>query len=232
MKTIILQFCIFVLPICSAGQANQTITLKNNKVSSEDIKPEFQYIFHDFRSGSVCYRDNKIINCQLNYNFLMDEILFINAKGEKMAIADPKDLSYVLIANRKFIPTPKGYYEIIESGDISLVYKWICRISPTKAKGALGLSTDAPSIYQENRFSFDNREWKMDVDKEALASVEVIPYLKIKSKFVSITGAQSYYKTFRGKNSEIKIYLEQNPVNFKKEADLRRITRFCNSLVE
>ncbi len=232
MKTIFLQLCLFVIPICLAGQANQTITLKNNKVSSEDIKPELQYIFPDFRDGSVYYKDGKIINCKLNYNFLLDEILFINEKGEQMAIADPLDLSYVLISNRKFIPTPKGYYEIIESGDVSLVYKWVCRIRPAKTKGALGLSTDAPSIYQENRFSFDNREWKMDVDKEALASVEVIPYLKIKSKFVSIIGAQSYYKTFHGKDSEIKSYLEQNPVDFKKEADLRRMTRYCNSLAE
>jgi len=170
------------------------------------------------------------IKCKLNYNFLLDEILFINEKGEKMAIANPQDLSYVLITDRMFIPSEKGYFEVIENGNVSLVYKWICRISKISKKGALGLSTDAPSVYQLNRFSFDAKEWKMGISEEAVASVEVQPYLRTDSKFVNLKGVQSFNKAFHDKKSEIKTYLEQNTVDFKKEADLRMMTRYCNTL--
>jgi hypothetical protein len=230
MKTIYFLFFLLFIPICLPGQTPQKILLDNNKTSSEVIKPELQQIFPDFRNGQIYYKSKSPIKCMLNYNFLLDEVLFINEKGEKMAIANPEDLKYVLITDRMFIPTPKGYFEVIESGNISLVYKWNCRIIETMKEGALGLSTDAPSVYQMNRISFDSREWKMDVDKEAVASVEVIPYLKIKSKYVLIKGAQSYFKVFHGKKSEIKTYLDQNQADFRKEADLRRLTKYCNSL--
>jgi len=40
------------------------------------------------------------VKCKLNYSFLLDEVLFINANGEKMALAKPEDISEVHIANR------------------------------------------------------------------------------------------------------------------------------------
>lgn len=232
MKKLAFLLSLILVPVLVPGQTPQKIIVDNNKVSAESIKPELQQIFPDFMSGRIHYKDNLSVKSQLNYNFLLDEILFINEKGEKMAIANPEELSYVLITDRKFIPSPKGYLEVIESGEASLVYKWICSISETKKEGVLGLSTDAPSVYQLNRFNFDSRERKMDVDKEAVAFIEVRPYLKVKSKYFLIKGEETYYKAFKGKYSEIKTYLMQNPVDYKQESDLRRLTKFCNSLYE
>jgi len=81
-----------------------------------------------------------------------------------------------------------------------------------------------------NQMSFDNRTWKLDVDKKAVVTVVVVPYLLINSKCVMIKGGQDFAKAFPGNKSEIKLYIEQNPVDFKKEADLRRLTIYCNSL--
>jgi hypothetical protein len=232
MKTIYFLLLLLFVPICLPGQTPQKIQLDNNKTSSESIKPELQQIFPDFRNGQIYYKNKNPIKCMLNYNFLLDEVLFINEKGETMALANPEDLKYVLITDRMFIPSPQGYFEVVERGKISLLYKWHCRITETRKEGALGLPTDAPSVYQMNRISFDNKEWKMDVDKEAVASVEVIPYLNKESKFVLIQGAKSYLKVFKSEKSEIKRYLDQNPVDFRKESDLRRMTIYCNSLIE
>jgi hypothetical protein len=230
MKTLYFFAILLVIPICSLAQTPQTITLDNNKISAENIKPELQYLFPDFQIGRVILKDKKVIKCQLNYNFLLDEVLFIDENGKKMALANPEDVLHVYIANRMFIATSKGYFEVIERGAVSLVYKWTCSIIEKGKEGALGLSTDAPSVYQMNTISFDARQWKLDVDKEAVASVEVVPYLKIRSKCVPVKGAKDFLKAFPGKSSEIKLYLEQNQVDFKKEADLRRLTVYCNSL--
>lgn len=213
-------------------QTPQKIIVKNNKATSEMINPELQQIFPGFQKGSIYYKGERPIECNLNYNFLLDEILFLNEKGEKMALANPQDVSKVIINDRTFIPSPKGYFEVIENGEVSLVYKWICRISKVGKEGALGISTDAPSVYQLNRFSFDAREWKMGVDEEAVAAVEVKPYLKIDSKFIQITDAKSFMKAFRGEKIKLNQYIDQNSVDFKKEADIRKLTRYGNSLTE
>jgi hypothetical protein len=230
MKTFYLSLILLVISICMVAQTPQIITLENNKASVSAIKPELQYLFPDFQQGRVILKDRKVINCQLNYNFLTDEVLFIDENGKKMALANPEDVVQVFIGNRLFISTSKGYFEVIEREPISLVYKWTCNIAEKGKEGALGLVTDAPSVYQMNRISFDAKEWKMDVNKEAIVSVEVIPYLKVKSKCVPVRGAKDFYKAFSNNSPEIKLYLDNNPVDFRKEADLRRITKFCNSL--
>jgi len=135
-----------------------------------------------------------------------------------------------VITNRTFIPAVKRFYEVIENGEVSLVYKWKCRISEKGKEGTLGLSTDAPSVYQMKRISFDAREWSLGVDREAVASIEVKPYMKTKSKFVFAKNASAFFKSFPDKRTEIKTYLDQNPVDFRKEADLRRMIVYCNSL--
>lgn len=230
MKTLYFFLSLLVVPISIPGQTPQTITLNNNKASAEVIKPELQYIFPEFRHGRVFLKDKKVIDCQLNYNFLLDEVHFIDVNGKKMALANLHDILYVSIDNRIFISTSDGYFEVVEPGGISLVYKWICNIIEKGKEGALGITSDAPSIYQMNQISFDARNWKLDVDKEAVVSVEVIPYLKVKSKCIPVKGAKDFFKAFPGKSSGIKLYMNQSPVDFKREEDLRRLTRYCNSL--
>lgn len=225
-----LLFILFILPDYLISQESQKIKIDNNKASAESIRPELQQIFPDFRNARISYKGMRPISCKANYNFLFDEIMFINEKGEKMALANPGDLLQVMIENRTFVPSPKGYFEVIESGDVSLLYKWVCRITEARREGALGLSTSAPSVYQMKRISFDSKEWNMEVDKEALASIEVIPYLKAASGFISVKGPQSFKRAFRSKQSEITEYLDKNHVDFRNEADLRRLIKYCNSL--
>jgi hypothetical protein len=230
MKTFAILLSLLAIQIGSFGQTPQTVTIDNNKLSLETIKPELQYLFPDFQKGSVILRDHPEIKCKLNYNFLLDDIIFIDENGKKMALANQQDLLKVYINDRTFIPSSKGYYEVIELGVVSLVYKWTCSISDQGRQGALGITTDAPSVVQMNRISFDAREWKLDVSKEVVVAVEVLPFLKIKSKFIPVKVAKDFIKAYPGKSSEIKKYISQNPVDFKKEADLKRLTIYCNSL--
>lgn len=212
------------------GQASQTIIVRNNKVAASDIAPEYQQIFPGFRDATIIYKGMAPIKCQANYNFLLDEIHFLNEKGEKLAISNPIDLTQVIIDNRVFIFTPKGYVEVIEKGDIWLVYKWSCVFTGKTKEGAYGIKKDTPGIYQMNRISFDSREWNMDVDQEAITFVEVKPYLKSKGKLIHANSLHSFIKAFGKDKFTIKEYAEHNDIDLNKEADLRKFVKFANSL--
>ena len=230
MKKLYYLLILVIITTGAEAQTPQTVILDNNRISAKDVKPELQYLFPDFQTGRVVLKDRRSINCQLNYNFLLDEMLFINENGKKMALANPQDILHVYIGNRLFVASDKGYFEVIEKEPVSLVYKWTCNISEKGKEGALGITTDAPSVYQMNQISFDSRTWKLDVDKEAVITIKVTPYLKYKSKFIPVKGMKDFFRAFPGKSSYIKVYLAHNPIDFKKEADLRRLTKYCNSL--
>jgi hypothetical protein len=230
MKTFISVFALFFIGVNAIAQTPQTIMMDNNKISAKSIKPELQLLFPDYQSGRVILKNLPDVKCQLNYNFLLDEILFIDVNGNKMALANQDEVLQVFIGTRLFIPSPKGYFEVIENGIVSLIYKWNCNIVEKGKEGALGVKTDAPSVVQMNQISFDAKTWKLDVDKEALVTVEVIPFLKAKSKLIPVKGAKDFYKAFPGRTPQMKAYLLQNPVDFKKEADLRRFIKYCYTL--
>lgn len=212
------------------GQEAQNVTVRNNKVDISQISPEYQQIFPDFRSAQIVYKGMTPIKCMANYNFLLDEILYVDGRGEKMAIANPGDLKEVVIDGRKFVYSPKGYLEIIEKGDASLSYKWICRISGKNREGAMGLKTDAPGIYQMKRISFDAKEWNMAVDEEVVTHVEVRAYLLKNDKLIQIKGLQSFLKAFHENRELIKSYAESNQLDLKKEVDLRKLVGYANGL--
>jgi hypothetical protein len=230
MKAVNFLSVLIFVPFFATAQPSQTITMNNNRISAKDVKPEFQYLFDDFQGGRVVMKDRRSINCQLNYNFLTDEMLFIDEKGKKMALANPDEVLHIYIGNRLFLPTSKGYFEVIEKEPVSLLYKWTCNVADKGKEGAMGLTTDAPSVYQMNQFSFDAKLWKLPVDKQAVVSVEVIPYLLVKTNPEIIKGEKDFLKAFPGKRSQIKSYIEENPVDFRKEKDLRRLIKFCNSI--
>lgn len=230
MKQLYFLLIIVVFNGVADAQKPQIVPMDNNKISASDVKPEIKYLFPGFQPGRVILKDIRVINCQLNYNMLFDEILYINEFGKEMALANPEDVKQVYISNRQFVATPNGYFEVIEQEPVSLVYKWTCHITEKGKEGALGISTDAPSVYQMNQISFDAKTWKLDVDKEAVVSVKVIPYLKSGLNCIQIKGERDFMRSFPGIKSEIKQYLNQNPIDFRKEADLRRLTKFCNSL--
>lgn len=114
MKSLPYHIILVLFPLLTYAQTPQTVTMDNNKVSSRAIKPELQFIFPDFEPGRVVLKDRKVINCKLNYNFLLDEVLFIDENGKQMALANPHDVLPVFIVNRLFIPISGGYYEVIE----------------------------------------------------------------------------------------------------------------------
>lgn len=230
MKTLPLFLSLLAIEICTSGQTPQTITMDNNKISLELIKPELQYIFPDFQNGRVVLKNHAEVKCQVNYNFLLDEVLFIDENGEKMALANPDEILQVYIASRLFIPSSKGSFEVIENGMVSLVYKWTYNIVDKGKEGAMGILSDAPSIYQMNQMSFDAKNWKLDINKKAVLTVEVIPYIKVGSKYVPVKREKDFFIALPAKKQEIKQYIIKNPVDFKKEADLRRLTKYCNSL--
>jgi hypothetical protein len=111
-KALLLPIIFLIIPAGLFSQESQKILINNNKVAAEQFGPEFQQIYPDFRNSRVVYKGLSPINCRANYNFLLDEIHYLNEKGDTMAIANPRELSYVIIGDRMFIPSEKGFLEV------------------------------------------------------------------------------------------------------------------------
>lgn len=233
MKSKLFLLLCLLVPMILVGQIEQNVTYKRNLVLNEVVSSEYQYIYKEFQNGQIQYKDKQISKAKLNYNTLLDEVHFINEQGKIMTVANPQDIALITIGKVFLIPGPNlGYYEIIENGNISLLFKWKCKVIEKAKTGAYGLANSTHKIEQLDKvislnMTYDNYE----LEKSQIANISVVitPYLKKGSKIIPANKLKGFFKAF-GHKTEIQQFINQNPIDFSREENLVRLTKFCNTL--
>jgi hypothetical protein len=227
MKKITFLLIFIIAQMYLFGQDNQNMTLHSVTILTEAIKTDLQYMFNNFMDGTIYYNDNSAYKAKLNYNFLTDEIHFIDENDKVMAAANVDNIKAVSIANITLIHNVKGFFELVENGDFSLLFKWKCKILEVGKPGAYGINNNTSKVEQFD--NLPNRVEKLDVVTNTKVYVEIIPYLNKNNKFIMANSAKKFTKAFKH-NTEISKFIADNPINFKSEDDLIKLTKFCNSL--
>src|ERR1700712_5283487 len=60
------------------------------------------YLYPAFTTGTVAFRDGKMSQAKLNYNFLNGEVQFINDTGDTLSLANELTIKYLTIAKDSF----------------------------------------------------------------------------------------------------------------------------------
>ncbi|MFT4024596.1 MAG: hypothetical protein QM664_12525 [Flavihumibacter sp.] len=101
------------------------------------------YVLPAFTAGKVLLKNGSVSQQMLNYNVLTSEMIF-DAGGEKyMAIADPASVDTVYLGDRKFIPSRKGFAELVYLGKYPLVIVYEGRVVEQGEDIGFGISSQA-----------------------------------------------------------------------------------------
>lgn len=198
-----------------------------NKVVNNDIR----YAFEEFTNGMVMFKNGTTAAAKLNYDYLMEEMQFIDEKtGDIMALASPSDVSIVAINGRKFIyKSGSAFIEQLSDGNTYLgVYRKAKATSAGKT-GAYGTVSNTSSI--ESLSSTGDARYSFAVKEHIQVKTDDVYYLYDNGKASIIKNVKSYTKAYpSSKASSIEKYAADNDINFKKAADLIKLTEYCNQL--
>ena len=111
--------------------------------SDEDIHKVFRtdelYRFPQFLPGKVFFRDGTTYDARLNYHRLYEQILFIDQKGDSLAIGNPAETRLITIGNDSFYYSRNNYLEHIESyPSFRLAVKQVLKEVDQQKNGAYG----------------------------------------------------------------------------------------------
>jgi hypothetical protein len=217
---LVVLFVLLLTALSMVAQTTETVRVSAGNDIAAAVSAYGMYRFAAFTDGSAFFKDGSLGKELFNYNILNDQIMYIDKKGDTLAIAFPDQLKKVTISGINFYYDKKGYLEeIANAAAASLVVKRKIIIHYEK-EGAFGISSATNAIDSYTTYTSNNSSYHIFVSDD-------VTLKKLTSYFLLTTGNQqlpatkaNFFNLFPGNRENIERYLDNHKVNFNREQDL------------
>lgn len=215
----ILFLLVFVVGIYSAanGQAVKFYTIQPGGNLLDVVPQNEMYEFSQFEEGIVFLKNGVNSSAKLNYHFIFEEILFIDANGDTLTIANPEEVKYVYIGKDQFYYATNRFVKLDTTiGDIKLAIGSFFTTVNTKKIGAFGTSTEGAGVSQGGFIAPDGR--KMNLTPNVITTIAYKKALFIGSKFNQFTpiNRKNIFSIYPEKEAELQRYFSENKVDLSQ----------------
>jgi hypothetical protein len=221
-----LLFAVFIFCINTvAAQRGKTYPVKVGEIPKEVLPNKAMYALPSFTRGTALLRNGTSSTQRFNYNFLLDEMHFIDATGDTLAVADPALIKSVVIDSMVFYYDNGYVREIFRTGIYKLAIKQQMVQVADKTRGAYDAASAASSIKTYGTINNYGQRYELQVKKDVLFQESISYYIGIEfNPFVKAT-RKNFHVFFAEKN--ITMFIKEHKINFNKEEDLKTLLQFC-----
>ncbi|MEP6747081.1 MAG: hypothetical protein ABJB86_05115 [Bacteroidota bacterium] len=203
-----------------ASAQTETIRVNAGDDIATAVSPYGIYRFPAFTNGIIQLKDGRQGEERLNFNVLSDQIMYIDKKGDTLAIGIPGQVKKITINETNFYYDKTACVEEIANSAIaSLVVKRKISVD-YQPKGEFGTSvpnTGGVDVYKQLPSRTD---YHLVANEEAIIK-KITSYFLITGEGQQIPATKSNFISLFAKNKDnIKRYLSSNKVDFNKERDL------------
>ncbi len=219
-------FILFALFV--QAQVTETITVKAGEDLEAVLSSHGMYRFVSFTKGIVALRDGTTAGARMNFNIFLNEIQFIDPKGDTLVIADPETIDSISIDSSLFY-YKKGYLQVIANYNAAkLVMKQKITFRPVKI-GAYGNQSPGASIENYGNVTtlpyVNNNHLTLNED---IIVIKETSYSLIYKKYREAAATRSGFLSAFGDNKKsIEDHIVANKIDFKNESDLKKLLLFC-----
>lgn len=196
-----------------------------------DVLPMSEIFFYpQFVNGKVFLRDGKVSETKLNYNRLVDEIHFIDKKGDTLALDGETNIKFVAVGNDTFYYN-QGYLRVLYPGNsIKLAIREVWIISETRQIGAYGSTNNSVSTIAFKSIQEGGRLYDLVVNEDIVLKRQTKYYFGDHfNQFMQATKT-NLLTLFPKEEQPIARYLKENKINFNDKADLEKAVQFVDQL--
>jgi len=219
MKTI--RFCIYLLVLSCFHTLSAQEELGNGL-----LLPQFE-------QGTVVFKNGVRSPATLNYDMIQEQMLFLDVDNTVMRINKPLDILVVIIGERRFFPISSigVFYEEIQAGkDSFFVERRASIVSQGKASAYGGYSQTQSSTSYGSWQSDMGGTVQLKADEKFKLDIKNTYYLKSGNNYKRFLTANSLGKLFKGHESEIKAFADEESINFRNLEDVVRLVEYAYSL--
>ena len=223
---LILIACLWYNNYCAA-QAQKRYIVKAGESPDEVIPGEAKYILPAFTEGTAFLRSGASVKQRFNYNYLLDEMQFLNVNGDTLAIADPALVKYISIDTLVYY-YDKGYLrQITNTKSYKLAVKQQMIQIPDKVGTAYGGSSGSSAVTTYSSIYSSEKVHRLKVDRDVLFETVSNWYISDQYNRFKKADKKGFYSIFPSKRDAIRKYIAKNNTDFNRAEDLEHLLRFC-----
>lgn len=216
---------LILLLVVSAANAQKTkiFTVKPGEKASEAIPDSVQYAYPSFVTATISFRDDRSGGtAKLNYNCLFEEMMFLNNKGDTLALANAETIRQIVINTDTFYFSNVFVKKIAAFGDIKLGSRNYFRLVNLQKTGAMGLPTSQTvQSYKAISTASDLRSLVV----QDVMTLERTTQFFIGDKFnkFQLANRNNLLESFPEKRKLVKAYLKDHPIDYSSADDITRL---------
>jgi len=225
-------FLFFISP-AAIGQSREVIRVPAGSDIAAAVSESGLYRLPAFTKGTVYFKDGNIGKELMNYNILSAQILYIDKRGDTLAIAAPEEIKKLDINGAIFYYNNKNYLEeIAATPAVSLVMQRNVSVHFEKI-GAYGNTDPSGSITSYNTYvagvGTGNAAYRLFVNEDAVVKKQELFYLLSKYNIQEPASRRGFLAMFPKNRKNIESYLDNNKVNFNSTSDLLQLLSIAAS---
>ncbi|MCY7423023.1 MAG: hypothetical protein LH478_14925 [Chitinophagaceae bacterium] len=227
MRVVLMLACI-LLAFPVFAQPRKIYVVRAGEIPNEVLLIDAIYSFPHFKKGIVFLGDGSATSQQLNYNLLLDEMHFINANNNTLAIATPETIKSVVFDSTSFY-FDKNYLQVVlEEGEIKLAIKQFLVQSPYRTRGAYDVSSFVSSISTYSSTYSNGHLSKLQIKKDVEMEKKSLFFVSDRFNHFYPAEKKFFYKVFPNKKAELDSYLKENHINFYDKNALVSLIKLCS----
>ena len=227
MRARLLFLSVFISSANLFAQDSTYVTIKTGNRIKDVLAMTDIFSHAQFVTGIVVYKNGTAAQAKMNYNSLSDQMLFIDPKGDTLALNNEKTIDFISLDKDTFFYAD-GYIRLLASNSsVKLAERKVWQVADIRKIG----SHNRPAVgYAVTSFSTITdgfgRTYDLVMDEDVVLRRK--PQYYFGDMFNSFTPAnkKNLLTFFSKKESLLAGYLKENKVNFNKRPDLEKLARF------
>jgi len=223
IRKIIILVCAIAAAYNSYSQDRKIFVINPGQRITDVIFPAEMYRYAEFKPGTVFFKDRRESTAPMNYNLVLNEVQFIDAKGDTLSLADEQMIKLITIDKESFFYN-KGCYELLDSFDnITLARKEIIFKASVNKIGAYDQPVQGGSATSYTNFSSGSRDVKLVMNEKITMKKEANYYFTNGNSHMIPASKKNLQKEFPKYSAAIEEYSKSNSTDFKNGTDLEKL---------
>ena len=219
---------ILFLTTCLSAQKKERFTVMAGTKVEDCIPFQQMYRYPEFTEGKVFFKNGAHSGSKLNYNFLLGEMQYIQAK-DTLSIANEKDISLVTVAGDTFY-FDNGYLELISGGQIKVCLKQFFELIETVKKDSYGSAGSGSATDSYSTLQTPGKNYNLVINHDRIFEKTLKYYMATPTSGFVFFNKKQVMQLFPQKKDAIQNYLKSNKVDFNSRNDLLRFADYLRTL--
>lgn len=195
------------------------------------------YLFDDFVSAQVKFRNHSVSNVLLNYD-ASNKVLLFQQGEEMMEVTATAQIDTIVVGDRRLIPGTKGFLEAVPVNHGWVFIDWLLKDVNIGSRGALGAVTQG-SVHnlQMGDLGLNATEMYTPYGRQKLGSTDIYRrkndntyYIYRNSGMAKLKTLKQVEKVFSVHKEAIAAFAEERKINPREPEDMLTLLDYCLSL--